>query len=196
MEILLYRHDERVMHINGTNIQPQNFQLAESYYFSRYAHVWGFATWRRVWQSHDPAMSAWRSARFQREILQKFTHADERRYWKRAWDGVMNGKIQTWDYPLMLTLIQSGCVAITPAANLVSNIGFGSDALHTRNPNSKFSNIPLVEMQFPLRHPQQISIHQQADEYSSKSSYRWLSLYGRYKKMLRWRIRKLLGIAR
>ena len=44
-----YRHDERVMVVNGTNYHFGKHATPYSYYFSRYFHCWGFATWRRAW---------------------------------------------------------------------------------------------------------------------------------------------------
>ena len=45
-----YRDDERVMAIGGDNFQDGNKKTPYSYYFSKYPHVWGWATWRRAWK--------------------------------------------------------------------------------------------------------------------------------------------------
>ena len=45
-----YRNDERILAISGTNFQFGHNRTQHSYYFSRYLLVWGWATWRRVWQ--------------------------------------------------------------------------------------------------------------------------------------------------
>ena len=41
----LYRVDERVMHISGNNFQQGQPSAAGGYYFSKYTHAWGWATW-------------------------------------------------------------------------------------------------------------------------------------------------------
>ena len=38
-----YRNDERIMHIGGNNFQFVNKYGKSSYYFSHYAHIWGWA---------------------------------------------------------------------------------------------------------------------------------------------------------
>ena len=43
-----YEQDRRVMAISGTCFHQQ-VPSGQSYYFSRYAHCWGWATWRRAW---------------------------------------------------------------------------------------------------------------------------------------------------
>jgi len=42
-----YRHDTRIMAISGDNFQTSESSDPYSYYFSRYFHCWGWATWRR-----------------------------------------------------------------------------------------------------------------------------------------------------
>jgi len=55
-----YRDDERIMNIGGTNAYPHAMPASrpESYFFSRYGHTQGWATWRRAWKHNDVKMSA------------------------------------------------------------------------------------------------------------------------------------------
>ena len=39
--------------ISGNNFQGNTRRGDYSYYFSRYAHVWGWATWRRAWLNYN-----------------------------------------------------------------------------------------------------------------------------------------------
>ena len=43
-----YRNEDSVMMISGNNFQPSRRSDA-SYYFSRWTHIWGWATWKRAW---------------------------------------------------------------------------------------------------------------------------------------------------
>src|SRR4051812_40596985 len=40
-----YRRDERVMMISADNFQQAGRQTPYSYYFSRFLHIWGWASW-------------------------------------------------------------------------------------------------------------------------------------------------------
>jgi hypothetical protein len=40
-----------------------------------------------------------------------------------------------------------------PASNLVTNIGFDSEATHTRRPSSREGAVPTYPIERPLRHP-------------------------------------------
>ena len=49
-----YRHDQRIGVISGDNFQFGHRRNDDSYYFSKYVHIWGWATWRDRWvNSYD-----------------------------------------------------------------------------------------------------------------------------------------------
>jgi hypothetical protein len=54
-----YRHDSRIMNISGENFQFGRQRTQDSYYFSRYNHCWGWASWRRAWNNYDVEMQLW-----------------------------------------------------------------------------------------------------------------------------------------
>ena len=55
-----YRFDDSVAHIAGNNCTIRSESNPQtSYYFSRYPHCWGWATWRRAWKLMDPKMAKW-----------------------------------------------------------------------------------------------------------------------------------------
>ncbi len=60
-----YRHHERIMAISGDNFQVDKTRNGNgySYYFSRYNHVWGWASWRRAWSHYDRDLSLWPQVR-------------------------------------------------------------------------------------------------------------------------------------
>ena len=49
----LYRNDERIMHIGGSNFQDGKLRDDGSYFFSGINHIWGWATWKRAWKQYD-----------------------------------------------------------------------------------------------------------------------------------------------
>ncbi len=54
-----YRNDIRVGVISGSNLVSNHLMLEESYFFSRYNHIWGWASWRRAWDHYDVTMASW-----------------------------------------------------------------------------------------------------------------------------------------
>ena len=52
-----YREDGRVGMVSGSTPGKRPPRDGASYRFSRYAHVWGWASWRRAWRCYDAAMA-------------------------------------------------------------------------------------------------------------------------------------------
>lgn len=151
-----YADDARIGVISGLNLLPSGPAPAESYAFSSYFHMWGWGTWRRVWEEHDPAMSAWPVARDQGLL----GHAlDGRRWgvrhWTRTFEKTWRGEIEAWDNALAFSLWRQGRANVIPSTNMVTNIGFGANATYSHGPMPGFMRraVPRA-MPLPLRHPE------------------------------------------
>lgn len=148
--LIKYKDDKRIWHIGGTN-PISNLKISNSYYFSKYNRIWGWATWRRAWEYSDSSISIWPDVK-KDKILYDLLSKEEATYFERIFDNVFFNKIDTWDYQWFLMRLLNG-MAIIPNSNLVSNIGFNQEATHTANFNNKFSKLPTGKMEFPLKHP-------------------------------------------
>ena len=152
-----YEDNPSVVMISGAKIHDKLSAGKNSYYFSAFNHIWGWASWRRVWQQHDTTMSAWttikRSA-FLRDILLSDSKAIS--YWRTIMQMVFDGKINTWDYQLLFSCWVHNGLTIIPGRNLVSNIGLLD--IHATHPVDGEHNIDTgsTAMEFPLRHPRVI----------------------------------------
>lgn len=156
-----YRNDDRVMHIGGDNFQHGQCYGEASYYFSRYPHIWGWATWRRAWHYYDVGMTHWPTTHAR--VLASFEHHNERRFWKYLWCQVTERNVDTWDYQWMFACTERGGLAIIPKVNLVTNVGFGSGATHTTT-SSLGANLPVEPLAWPLSHPKAVLRAAAADE--------------------------------
>ncbi|HVF49820.1 MAG TPA: hypothetical protein VNA19_07030 [Pyrinomonadaceae bacterium] len=162
-----YRDDERVSMISGDNFQRGQRRTPYSYYFSRYPHIWGWASWRRAWQHYDPDIKYWQALRktdWLRDILGDDVTA---RYWQAIFDNVAAGRATTWDYQWLFACWAQNGFAVAPEVNLISNIGFGADSTHTATPDET-ANLPAGEMLFPLRHPPYFVRERAADDFESE----------------------------
>ena len=65
-------------------------------------------------------------------------------------------------------------LALIPDRNLVSNIGFGSEATKTRDVLPSMANLQVQAMSFPLEHPQDVALNREADDYSFKQICPWI----------------------
>jgi hypothetical protein len=166
-----YRYDTRIVAISGTNLQSGQRRTSDSYYFSRYMHVWGWATWRRSWQNYDVDMKQWPTVRDGGWLQDILNDKLAIKGWQKSFQRVYDGKIDTWDFQWVFACwIQSGLV-ISPNINLISNIGFGPGATHTFNKSDLCSNIPTSDMPLPLQHPKFMLRNSQADDYTQKKFF-------------------------
>ena len=93
------------------------------------------------------------------------------RYWSHRFEKAYSGKIDTWDYHWTFSCwLQSG-LTILPNLNLVQNIGFNSEATHTKVKN-RFANITANEISFPLTDPPFFIRDNQADHYTNQLIYK------------------------
>jgi hypothetical protein len=135
-----YRHDMRVWCISGNNFQNGKWRGDGSYFFSRYNHCWGWASWRRCWQQYDAELTQWPALRRSGLLQTLFEDSAERRYWTAIWQRLMKqGLPDTWDYQWTFTCLVNGGLTALPNKNLVSNVGFGDDATYTTGTKNKHS---------------------------------------------------------
>ncbi|MDE1170061.1 MAG: hypothetical protein PW734_02445 [Verrucomicrobium sp.] len=148
-----YRDDERIGTITGCNFQNRRKRGPYSYYFSIFPHIWGWATWRRVWKRYDVDMKLWPEIRASGLLLDLLQDEAATAHWVKEFDRGYEGRIDTWDIQLLLSCWQHSQLTITPEVNLTCNIGFGAEATHTRHAHHIHADIPTRPMEFPLRHP-------------------------------------------
>lgn len=167
-----YQNDERIMAISGDNFQFGRNDTEYSYYFSRYPHCWGWATWSRAWQHYDIEMKLWPEIRDGNWLQAIFREQSTIKYWQKIFQAIYEGRItHGWDYRWTFACWLRNGLIILPHVNLVSNIGFGSGASNTTDSTSKSANIPTQEMSFPLKHPPFTLAHIWADNFTQKTHY-------------------------
>jgi len=163
-----YRDDPRVWQVSGSGLGvPRRLFGEDSYAFTAWASVWGWATWADRWQRHRelfprdhvdgdapvrtvpavprPGLLVTRSGR------QHFAEAAV------SDDTVTHG----WDKHWWLSMMTLGGLAISPAVNLVENVGWGVDATHGVAPGKR--DHAAEEMAFPLRHPAEVALDPQVE---------------------------------
>jgi hypothetical protein len=128
-ELLDYhRATAQVMMISGNNFLGGKKRGKASYYYSKYPHIWGWATWRRAWQHFD----------YEAIPLEYRRHG-------------------IWDWQWRLAFERNRGLAVAPNVNLVTNVGCGiAGATHTNAVDERFASLPTQPMAFPLTHPGRI----------------------------------------
>ncbi len=164
-----YCNNRKIMHIGGNNFQKSENKNNNSYYFSKYSHIWGWATWRRAWRKYRVNMSDWPKFKSEGRLNHKFRNFTEKFYWHTIFDAVYKGKIDTWDYQWLYTVWKNEGLCINPGVNLVENIGFGTDATHTA---IRKIEIERQKIRFPLNHQKKIEVNADFDRYTSNNNFK------------------------
>ena len=157
-----YNDNPNVQFINAT-LYHDRWQCDASYGFSHYMVTGAWAGWRETWQGFDLDMHSWNAWQFRKQVL-RLTHSTTEAnwwYWKLKEIQADTSKKSYWDYQMQMHLFKNAAVTIHPKTNLVSNIGFDTEATHTMANDGRGGR--EVKPILPLRHPQTIEINHTMD---------------------------------
>lgn len=167
-----YRHDQRIGMIGGVNFQFGRRRNDDSYYFSKYVHIWGWASWRDRWAgSYDVRMAKWPRVRDEGWLADMLGDSREAAYWQGIFDRVHRGEIDTWDYQWVFANWVEARLSILPSVNMITNIGFDGNATHTTGA-SDLANLARNPVDFPLVHPLDVIRNVQADRFTDRKCFR------------------------
>lgn len=165
-----YRDDKRIMAVGGSNFQFGRRRTTDSYYFSRYNHSTGWATWRRAWRHYDQEMHLWPQIRDNCWLEDILDDRHAVRYWQDTFEAVYRGDINSWAYRWTFACWLQNGLSILPNVNLITNIGYGADGTNTRQ-KSRFAELPVTALTFPLQHPQFVLRDTRADLYTQRNNF-------------------------
>ena len=150
MDLMLdkFENNNEIGMISGTNMHTEkdSFLLDFDIYFSKYSHIWGWATWANRWQNtYEPDLESWPRVKKSGNLKRYFDTKDEYRYWERIFDNVYKSA-DTWDYQWAYTNFILGRKSVVSKRNLITNIGFDRmDATHTKG-LSDDANKPTLDL--------------------------------------------------
>src|SRR5580765_3659877 len=148
-----YRGDSRVSYISGVNLVGKHQNTDDSYFFSEIGGIWGWATWRSEWQRYDRNLKDWPHLRKKNMLSEIFGQSKAVAYWTSIFDAMHENRgPNTWDYQWLYTGLKNHSLAVVPSVNLITNIGFGPEATHTIDADTRFI-LPAGTITFPLKHP-------------------------------------------
>jgi len=151
-----YREEKSISMISGYNYHGITV-IKDSYYFSMYSNIWGWATWKDRWNNfYDSEMVKYQEIKNQKSFSNIFINSDQEKFISKEFDKVLDKSINTWDYQWTFTNLINKRLSIVPKNNLVKNIGLGHvNATHTKRKFKallKTLNIRYF-IKFPLKHP-------------------------------------------
>ena len=158
------------MHIGGNNFQDGIQRGDADYYFSKYNHIWGWATWRRAWLAYDIKMRGYEKHVISSKVKKISDNPKFADYWIKIFEKCFHEEPVTWDFQWTYAIWNNEGLATLPRVNLVSNIGFDEDGTHTTVQESWLSN-PKKEALTLKTHPDVIRVDQEADSFTSEKVF-------------------------
>ncbi len=183
-ETVLERHaaDAAVMHVSGYQPLPIPADYPSSYYFAHTPLIWGWATWRRAWQHYDLTMPHLSAALLRDRLpIRRSARAKLLRTAQR----VASGRINTWDYQWLYSILYHRGLCATPRVNLVSNVGFDAEATHTTQAGGPHAAKAATSLGFPLQFPARLQIDQALSCRWLEQEYRKIPFYQKWWRSLR-----------
>lgn len=155
-----YRVDPRVVAITGDNAAGGVVVGTSSYAFVPDFSVWGWATWRRVWQHYDHELVDWPVFRGNMAVLKGYwPNRVQREQWISKFERIHRAEeeLQESTWRFMFTALKLKGLIVLPAVNLISNIGTNPALATAGHRSSLRANSPTLPI-LPLRHPKFVRV--------------------------------------
>lgn len=169
-----FRDTKSVGMICGTSPNRGVLLPHQSYSFSHFSHIWGWAGWRSRFSGFPELFEAGQDLQSPegREVWPAMFTSRDVRFWKSRFQSEKLGLDDNWDSTWNRHLWSKRCVNVVPRVSLVKNIGFGRESTHAK----KFPLIGGVpsepeKLVAPYRHPQSVSVDPASDLFVERAIY-------------------------
>ncbi|SED68106.1 hypothetical protein SAMN04487765_0705 [Tenacibaculum sp. MAR_2010_89] len=165
-----YKNDDTIAMISGNNYTPIE-SMDVDYTFSKYGHIWGWATWKRVWDQFDVEVPNLQKAIDSNLSSMDFVDKKEKKNTKKAFKKlslkIATKTENTWDHQFVFFRFQNNLLSIVPKFNLCSNIGESSSRTNTIASSNDFY-YPSDNSFVLKKHPNEVTRNLEYDKYHFK----------------------------
>lgn len=126
-----FRDVPEVWHINGNNFGAATALYGgNSISFCSLGQVWGWATWANRWKNAQ--MNPFYLSERVDELFKNWSLTKKARIIKKRHLLALKSGLDTWDFQWQVSILNAGGLAVSASSNLISNLGDGPDATHTK----------------------------------------------------------------
>lgn len=143
----VYEQDDKVISIHGY-VYPIETELPETF-FLRGADCWGWATWKRGWELFESDSEKLLKELKAKRLTKQFDFGGGYPYTNMLRAQTL-GFIDSWAIRWYASAFLHNKLTLYPGQSLVSNIGFDTDATHTKN-HAHFKSM-VHTYRIPVRH--------------------------------------------
>ena len=123
-----YFNEEKVMHI-GAYMYPLADKKLPQTFFYRAATSWGWATWKRAWESFNPDINDLMQ-QFNKAQIKQFSIEGTMNFWKQMQE-FKSGRNNSWAIRWYASIFLKGGLTLNPSKSLIQNIGHDGSGVHS-----------------------------------------------------------------
>lgn len=136
-----FADNERIMSIGGHSTIEISSKK-DAFRLSKYPEIWGWATWKRSWDLYEFSLTNLPKISFRQLLSLHDGNLILAAQSSINFRKIRSHSIDTWGYQLVYTSFLYDKLHLLPNCNLTENLGFDSQATHTKylpfpSPNSK-----------------------------------------------------------
>lgn len=160
-----YKDDQRINQISGMNHFGVYEDCSHDYFFSRGGAIWGWATWKRVWDNLKWELPEADDEYIYQTLKRNGYYNNYGTYIANKSRHIRNiiksgSSPSFWSFHFLYYSYLQNRINIVPKYNLISNIGLTGDTTHAvdslkklpRNTRKQFF-ARMYDLTFPLNHP-------------------------------------------
>jgi len=185
-----YKDDKSISLVTGFNKFGTYYGVRSDYFFSHFAGIWGWASWRRCWEKYDVEMSSLDHQCDKQWFVENLGFVLGNIRYKQLLKAKLDlekGDSSFWAFQWALTRHELESICIVPSKSLVRNIGFGQDAMHTSEDN--YIHQDCYDISFPVKSPKNKKTNFLYDLIFLKD-IKWNNLFNLLSKVLKMKVGK------
>lgn len=121
--LIKYKDNEAIGMVCGSNYLFNKFNL-DNYFFSKFCFIWGWATWKRVWDKYSLNIENYNSQFFSKVLDNRFNDKLIERYHLQLMEHAQQKRVDAWDIQFTYLFYINNYLSIIPLKNQITNIGF------------------------------------------------------------------------
>ena len=147
-----YEANSNIMLISSRNHSGKH-TISDEYLFTRFANIWGWASWKRAWELNPNWFEGWKEYPKLR-LIKRFG----------LFQGLMTiyyyhccsnpkKKLESWDYTWSYIINRNNGICICPKVNLSTNVGIGSGGgtNYEDGDQDPYAHLEMGHIKWPLK---------------------------------------------
>ena len=127
-----YKEEMKVMQVSGHQFPVKQWKKKQEALFLPFTTSWGWATWKRAWDCFDINATGYLILKNDLRLRKKFDLNTNGFFSGMLFRQIESSEIDSWAIRWWWTVFSKNGLVLFPSISLISNIGFGEEATHTK----------------------------------------------------------------